>query len=174
VPKEDAAEAAKRLLARYGVQSVPVPVEQIAVACGIQVVRTAADWRESGFLLRDGHRTIIGINGKNSSRRQRFTIAHELGHYELHAGKPLIVDQSVMVNKRNDVSSEASDKEEIDANRFAAELLMPRTFVLAAVHRLLTGSVGSREELVATLARDFDVSSEAMGWRLVNLGISSS
>jgi Zn-dependent peptidase ImmA (M78 family) len=149
-------------------------VEQIAVACGIQVVRTAADWQESGFLLRDDSRTIIGINSKNSPRRQRFTIAHELGHWMLHKGKPLIVDQSVMINKRNDVSSKATDEEEIAANQFAAELLMPHSLILNAVHQLLTSGVGSREELVTTLARNFDVSGEAMGWRLINLGVLSS
>jgi Zn-dependent peptidase ImmA (M78 family) len=171
VPRADATKAAADLRARFSVSSAPVPVEQIAVDLGIQVVRTAADWQESGFLLRDNGRNIIGINSRNSLKRQRFTIAHELGHWMLHEGKPLIVDQSVMINKRNGVSSQASDEEEIAANQFAAELLMPKSFVLDSVRQLLTSGVGSRDELIAALARSFDVSGEAMGWRLINLGL---
>jgi len=157
-----------------GVIAPPVPVEQIAIYKGIQVVRSAAEWSESGFLLRDNERIIIGVNSRNSPRRQRFTIAHELGHWCLHEGKPLIVDQSVMINKRDDVSSQATDSQEIDANYFAAELLMPKQFVADAVRRHMRTSGGSREEFVTALARDFDVSTEAMGWRLINLGVLSS
>jgi hypothetical protein len=35
-------------------------------------------------------------------------------------------------------------------------------------------NIGSREELITVMAREFDVSSEAMGWRLINLGLLSS
>lgn len=157
-----------------GISAPPVPVEQIAISNGIQVVRSAAEWSESGFLLRDNGRTIIGINSRNSTKRQRFSIAHELGHWCLHKGKPLIVDQSVMISKRDDVSSQATDREEIEANQFAAELLMPKQFVADAVKRHMRTSAGSREEFVTALARDFDVSTEAMGWRLINLGVFSS
>lgn len=168
-------ERAVELLASFGteVSMPPVPVEQIAVRYGIQIVRSAAEWSESGFLLRDNGRIIIGINSRNSPKRQRFTIAHELGHYVLHEGKPLIVDQSVMINKRDDVSSQATDREEIQANQFAAELLMPKNLVSRELRRQVAAA-GSREELITALARTFDVSNDAMGWRLINLGILSS
>lgn len=172
--RSDIDRRAAGLLRSYGVTAPPVPVEQIAISKEIQVVRSAAEWSESGFLLRDNENIIIGINSRNSPKRQRFSIAHELGHWCLHKGKPLIVDQSVMINKRDDVSSQATDSEEIEANQFAAELLMPKQFVVDAVRRHITTSGGSREEFVTALARDFDVSSEAMGWRLINLGMLSS
>jgi len=152
----------------------PVDVEQIARSEGITVVRSAAEWSESGFLLRDGKSVVIGINSRNARKRQRFTIAHELGHWQLHGGRPLIVDQSIMINKRDDVSSQATDAEEMDANRFAANLLMPRPFILDAIRYEMKAGVGSRDELVAALARDFDVSADAMGYRLINLGVLSS
>lgn len=169
-----AEQCAARLLAACEIKVPPVPVEQIAANHGIQVIRSAAEWNESGFLLRDNGRIIIGINGRNSPRRQRFTIAHELGHWQLHEGKPLIVDQSVMVNKRDDVSSQATDREEIQANQFAAELLMPQLYVAAELRRQMNSAIGSREELITNLARAFDVSNDAMGWRLINLGILST
>ncbi|MFD0882967.1 ImmA/IrrE family metallo-endopeptidase [Streptosporangium algeriense] len=165
---------ASELLKTHGVESLPIPVEQIATASGIQIVRSAAEWSESGFLLREPKRTIIGINSRNAPKRQRFTIAHELGHWTLHEGRPLIVDQSVMINKRDNISSQATSREEIEANQFAAELLMPRWFFPESINTHMKSGIGSRDELIAALAREFDVSNDAMGWRLTNLGILSS
>jgi Zn-dependent peptidase ImmA (M78 family) len=172
--REDVSRRAADLLAGSNVRGAPVPVEQLAIAHGIQIVRSAAEWSESGFLLRDNGRVIIGINSRNSPKRQRFTISHELGHWLMHDGKPLIVDQSVMINKRDDISSQATDWQEIQANQFAAELLMPKEFVMDELRRQMTPDIGSREELITVLARAFDVSNDAMGWRLINLGVLSS
>jgi Zn-dependent peptidase ImmA (M78 family) len=172
--RSEISQRAADLLATCRVTAPPVPVEQIAASHGIQIVRSVAEWNESGFLLRDNGRIIIGINARNSPKRQRFTIAHELGHWLLHEGKPLIVDQSVMINKRDDVSSQATDLQEIQANQFAAELLMPHRFLIDELHRHMSSGIGSREELITTLARVFSVSNDAMGWRLINLGILSS
>jgi Zn-dependent peptidase ImmA (M78 family) len=166
-------EMAKKLLARHDIFAPPVLVEDIALDEGLKVVRSAADWNESGFLLRDSSETIIGINSRNAPKRQRFTIAHELGHWMLHDNKRLIVDQSVMLYKRNDVSSQATDEQEIEANSFAAELLMPRSMV-REVAKTLRSNATSREDFVTAIAREFDVSIEAMGYRLINLGVLSS
>lgn len=169
--REDVRRYAAGLLAESGVSTVPVPVEQIAVSKGIQIVKSAAGWSESGFLLRDNGRVIIGINARNSPKRQRFTIAHELGHWLMHDGKPLIVDQSVMINKRDDVSSQATDAQEIQANQFAADLLMPKESIMSELRRQMNPGIGSREEIITLLARTFDVSNDAMNWRLINLGV---
>jgi Zn-dependent peptidase ImmA (M78 family) len=169
--REDVRQRAVNLLAESGVLGAPVPVEQIAVANGIQIIRSAAEWSESGFLLRDNGRVIIGINARNSPSRQRFTIAHELGHWLMHDGKPLIVDQSVMINKRDDVSSQATDLQEVQANQFAADLLMPKEYVMDELRQQMSSDIGSREELITLLARRFDVSNDAMNWRLINLGV---
>jgi Zn-dependent peptidase ImmA (M78 family) len=88
----------------------------------------------------------------------------------MHEGQRLIVDQSVMINKRDDVSSQATDVQEIDANRFAADLLMPKEFIRDEIRQTASG-IGSRDELVTLLARMFDVSNDAMNWRLINLGV---
>lgn len=167
-------ESALTLLKQSDKAFLPVPVEDIAIHNGIQVVRSAASWSESGFLLRSDGVAIIGINGRNSSKRQRFTIAHELGHWLLHEGRPLIVDQSVMINKRDGVSSQATDREEIEANQFAAGLLMPERWIHDVVSKQMELGAASREGLISTLAATFEVSVEAMSWRLINLGILSS
>lgn len=166
---------ARKLLTKYAVTSAPVPVDQIAVREGAQIARLHFDGPESGFILRDGKRTIIGVNTRTSMRRQRFTIAHEIGHSVLHEGK-LIVDHAVRVNWRDEVSSQATDRQEIAANAFAAELLMPSDLVFnhladyAESVRSNNESI-ARDELIAQLARTFNVSIEAMGYRLINLGI---
>jgi len=165
---------ARELLDKHGVVKPPVPVEDIAQAEGIQVVRSPASGTESGFLLRDNRRTIIGVNSLTSRRRQRFTIAHELGHWQLHDGQPLIVDHTIRINKRDSVSSAAKDWQEIQANAFAAALLMPDYLVQRAVDREQEIGIETREGLTLTLAKEFDVSTEAMGFRLINLGVFSS
>ena len=172
--RDEVSERALEFLKKYGIDDYPTPVEDIAIELGIQVVRGAAEWSESGFLLRDGENVVIGVNSRNSPKRQRFTIAHELGHWLLHEGKPLIVDQSIMVNKRNDVSSQATDKQEIEANQFAAVILMPKRHVASAIRQCAKRTFNSRDEFIAAMAKEFDVSAEAMSWRLINLGVLSN
>jgi Zn-dependent peptidase ImmA (M78 family) len=158
------------LLAKYEVTEAPVPIERIAESEGAMVVRNHFPGHESGFALREGGRWIIGVNTATSPRRQRFTVAHELGHLLLHEGRPLITDYSVYVSNRDNTSSLGTDTEEIQANGFAAEILMPREMVITELEKELEDAA-SRDELIARLARTFKVSNEAMGYRLVNLNI---
>jgi Zn-dependent peptidase ImmA (M78 family) len=124
----------------------------------------------SGLLYRDGTRTIIGVNSAHAPTRQRFTIAHELGHLLLHPGKPMILDRA-RVNLRNSVSSMATDTQEIEANQFAASLLMPRDFLFGELKRM---PAKQSDLLIDGLAQKFNVSREAMRHRLVNLGFLPS
>jgi Zn-dependent peptidase ImmA (M78 family) len=163
-------EVARQLLTEYSIEQAPVPVEEVATKQGAEIVRQRSDGPESGFALRVDGRWIIGVNTQTSRLRQRFSIAHELGHLLLHEGKQLIVT-SARIDLRNSVSSMGTDAEEIDANRFAAELLMPRDLVMKSVSAIIKEKQPTRDELVRRLAREFDVSTDAMGYRLINLGI---
>lgn len=174
VSNRDIEATARNFLDKRGILSAPVPVEDLAWQEDIQVVRSPASGGESAFLMRSAQATIIGINSLTSRRRQRFSIAHELGHWFLHDGRPLIVDHSIRINKRDQVSSAATDHEEIEANAFAAALLMPAHLVQRAVDREQEFGIDSRDTLVQSLAKEFDVSTEAMGYRLINLGVFSS
>jgi len=170
--RDRARDIARQMIHDYGITRPPIRIEEIAHSQGIEIVRHRFEGPESGFALRDGSRRIIGLNTQTSRRRQRFTVAHELGHLLLHEGK-IIVDQAVLrVDLRNDVSSMGTDVEEIEANAFAATLLMPENIVFDHVFKLVKadGQI-TRETLIAELARIFDVSAEAMGYRLINLGI---
>lgn len=158
------------LLKKHDLYSFPIAVEDLARAEGIKIARTPFKGTQSGFALSQGEVRVIGVNSLTSRRRQRFTIAHELGHLVLHS-KDLIIDHSVRVNWRDERSSMGTDREEVEANAFAAELLMPQRAVREAVNDLVRRGVSAREEIIATLGTSFDVSQEAMGFRLINLGV---
>lgn len=166
-------DRARQMIEDYQISNPPIHVEAITEAHGFEIARHRFDGPESGFALRDGKRSIIGVNIQTSRRRQRFTIAHELGHMLMHEGRPLTVDQAVLrVDLRNDVSSMAADSQEIEANTFAATLLMPDEMVFEYATILLRSKPDiSRDDLITSLARTFDVSVEAMGYRLISLGI---
>lgn len=99
------------------------------------------------------------------TQRQRFTIAHELGHFLLHEGITNHVDRSYRVNFRSAESSQATNVEEIEANYFAASILMPKHMLDArnAEEAL------DNDAMVGALAREFHVSRLAMSLRLANL-----
>lgn len=160
------------VLQRHGGAVLPIDVEQIAEREGATVVRQDLDSNLSGMLFRDSGRRVIGINSSQPLTRQRFTVAHEIAHLLLHKGRPMIVDTSIRVNKRDHISSMATDTEEIEANAFAAELLMPRHLVLGEWEKLQRrGRASSGEAVLNELALRFGVSSQAMAYRLINLGI---
>ena len=124
------------------------------------------------MLFRDSARTVIGVNSFHAPVRQRFTIAHEIGHLLLHETRAMIVDTHVY--RRDETSSMGTKKEEREANRFAAELLMPSDFVERAVDDALSEDPGiTTKQLVSGLASAFQVSEQAMEIRLGNLNILS-
>jgi Zn-dependent peptidase ImmA (M78 family) len=166
-------DAAVELLSDQGVTAPPVPVEELATSLGCNVSYQPFQESDiSGLLFRDGERIIVGVNASQSKRRQRFTVAHEIAHLVLHPGRPMILEKLVRVNLRDGLSSQATSREEIEANQFAAALLMPREFVFAQVHKLAQSKHQvTDEEVIQSLADIFDVSVQAMRYRLINLGL---
>lgn len=103
--REQAAEArtrARHLLEKHGVREAPVDVERIARVEGLAIER-----RELGDLDGQLVGSRIEVNAGHSLVRQRFTIAHELGHFVMH---------------REHGPHEHSER---DADVFAAALLIP-------------------------------------------------
>src|SRR2546430_15631384 len=83
--------AAEQLLAKLNIGEVPTPLEDVARYLNIQISR-APSAEFSGLLIRkDGH-ALIGVNSSEAAVRQRFTIAHEIGHFLLHPQKDAFVD----------------------------------------------------------------------------------
>ncbi len=122
------------------------------------------------MLFREGNRAIIGVNATHPPTRQRFTIAHEIGHFLMHSERSMFVDKTVVFRDRS--SSLGTDAEEIEANQFAAALLMPETLVLSEVKALVASSKSRNgDRWVKQLAKQFDVSPQSMQFRLANLGV---
>jgi Zn-dependent peptidase ImmA (M78 family) len=160
-----AEKKAKELLENQGITGPPVPVETIARKIGVELVFEPFKGEDdiSGILYREGEQSIIGINSAHVNTRQRFSIAHEIGHLVLHT-KRLFVDKIIRIDFRDATSSLAIDNEEISANVFAAELLMPRNFIEREMKRISSKrkSLPSKEKLIKELANILDVSLQAM------------
>jgi Zn-dependent peptidase ImmA (M78 family) len=141
---------------------IPLPVDpfQIAQRLGIKAYSAGLDEGVSGMLIkRPGEDPEIYVHASDSQNRQRFTCAHELGHYVKRSNAGDTAWE--YVEHRDLLASQGRDPEEIFANQFAAELLMPREAVEA-----LHDDLGP-----AALAYEFGVSADAMHYRLVNLGL---
>ncbi len=163
---------ARDLLQEQKITEPPVPVETIAKNIGAKIVFEPFDGTDdiSGILYQDGPYNIIGINSVHHRNRQRFSIAHEIGHLVLHK-KKLFIDKAVKIDFRDSTSSKAINAEEIAANAFAAELLMSREFVVSEIERILKRKRSmAKDDLIATLSGIFEVSTKAMEYRLNNLG----
>lgn len=160
---------ADRLLSEAGISGEPVRVFEVARAVGVRIRLGPMPSELSGFLLREDKTAIIGVNNLHPRRRQNFTVAHELGHLRLHPTGSF-VDRKLSFYFRDSKSGLASDRREIDANQFAAELLMPEKYLRPYLHGKNV-DLGD-EELLESIARKFEVSTQALSFRLINLGIA--
>jgi len=164
---------ATELVTRLSLRTPPIDVEGIIRSIGnIRIDIRSLEDDVAGFLIRKrGSKTaVIGINSNQARTRARFTLAHELGHYLLHLKDDLHVDQKFTVKLRSSVSSQGVDFEEMEANLFAAELLMP--------HELLEREIAGADpfdfdehDFIESLGKKFRVSGQAMSIRLSSLGL---
>ena len=148
------------IVARH-VSSYPVKVGELAEELGIKVVRSPMPPKISGLIqpsteARSGFE--IRVNKYEVPERQRFTVAHEIGHFLLHRqdiGSGVV--DSIMYR------STLTSKKETEANRAAADIVMPSDAVRRELHRLGGINVpGVVEEMAAI----FRVSVPAMKVRL--------
>ena len=155
-----------KLLKQQGSNGPPVSVDRIAKAQGCTV--KASDLRDvSGILVRSKDGNIIGVNSTHPEARRRFTIAHELGHLMLHEGEQVHFDKEFRVSLRSNESSAGTNVEEMEANFFAASLLMPDA-MLAADPRAYSIELENVESM-RELASAYKVSVQAMTLRLARL-----
>ncbi len=154
----------QKLFIEYKIKKPPIDVEKIANKLGIKIKYTSFDSDEvCGLLVRKGDEVILGVNQNHSTNRHRFSIAHEIGHYVLHMTKPIFIDGAF---NRNQKSSTGTESEEIEANTFAAELLMPEHFLSGDIEKINEWD----EHTIRNLADKYNVSVEALVYRLTNLG----
>ncbi|KRT92194.1 ImmA/IrrE family metallo-endopeptidase [Bacillus sp. GM2] len=157
-------EKAQEVLQAYTSQDEPINPIAIAEKLGIKVINAefTTDMISGALQVHPGDDSRVAtiyVKHDDAPVRKRFTIAHELGHYFLHAESQtdFIDEQSVFFRNGQ------KNKEETEANDFAANLLMPRELVLK-----IWGMSGD----VEFLSHYFGVSRTAMKYRLNNLGVS--
>ena len=149
-------------LIRERQRSYPVDVEGLAGDFGIEVIRK--DWPDnlSGAIGYDKSGYFIIVNSKQSENQQRFTIAHEIGHYILHRdriGTDGIRDDILYQSKLRGVDERA-------ANLLAADILMPADMLGQAVI-----DAGGWKNL-NRIAEKLKVSRTALSSRLETLNIT--
>ncbi len=114
--------------------------------------------RAAEHLVVDG--AAEATSGETPTRRHRFTIAHELGHWVCHAHAA--EEAAPAYCRSQDLSQDADRDLEREANVFGAELLMPQ----AAMREAWAAFPDTAEVAVR-----FDVSALAAQWRLYSFGL---
>jgi Zn-dependent peptidase ImmA (M78 family) len=128
-----------------------------------------------------GEKAVIRINPfQNSYKpRERFTLAHEIGHYCLHSSS----SKDGFTDSRKTMSRSESywDKFESEANSFAAQLLMPKNLLIAEGKKVIntykieeSKAIMPAKLFIEQMCGIFEVSNKAMEYRLKNLGIVKS
>lgn len=173
IPKE-----ASDLLVQYGLFSAPVDLEKLSAHLGATIHTEPLEDEVSGMLVvTEGTKHIV-VNKNHHQNRQRFTIAHEIGHLCLHHknGDQLFVDTKLAVyhrigaassNAYSAPNSTTTCDEERQANNFAASLLMPEALLRTYIDSRQLDI--SDEFDVSLLANAFCVSEQAMSIRLNNI-----
>ena len=154
-----------RYLAAFGGDEIPVPVEAIAEdLLGLRVEESDELGDCSGMLLPAERLILVNagerLAGEVPVRRQRFTVAHELGHWVCHALGARLPQPTYC--RAKDLAEDADRALEREANVFAAELLMPEEAVRAA---------WAAEPAIEAVAVRFGVSGLAAHWRLYGFGL---
>ena len=154
---------ARKVLNRLEIAEPPVDVAQVAKQLGIKL----ADDREfesdiSSLLLVKGDEFIICVNKMHHAHRRRFSIAHEIGHFLLHKDEAPYFDKDYEVYFRANAAESPDDLREVEANQFAAELLMPLSMIRNDLNR-------TPPPTASDLAKKYKVSEQAMTFRLASL-----
>lgn len=124
----------------------------------VVVAQLGGEGLSGAYVLRRGTPFIL-VNGSDSPVRARFTLAHEYGHHCLEHGQAL--DAGLRF-------SLIGDPREVDANRFAAELLLPRAGIDWWFER--HGDPRPDLEVVVRVAHEFGVSAHVARYRLDGAG----
>ncbi|MGI0485501.1 ImmA/IrrE family metallo-endopeptidase [Pantanalinema rosaneae CENA516] len=166
-----AKKEALKILKNYG-DSIPVDIESIVRSEGVLIRKEELEDIVSGMLVIKNDHAVIGVNSKHHPNRQRFTIAHEFGHYLLHRQLANVFFDESLVFFRDKEASEGKKYQEIEANTFAAELLMPESVLKERIiEQPLDAFDESDESALVKLAAELEVSVQALTIRLTRLGL---
>lgn len=142
---------------------IPVKVSALAQDLGLSVLSATLPAGIAGEIrpAAENNSYIVRVNRHDSKGRQRFTVAHEIAHFLIHR-------DYIGSGISDDVlyRSALSDSREAEANRLAAEILMPADKVRATF-----AAAEGVEAKITKLAEEFNVSEAAMRIRLEIMGL---
>lgn len=165
---------AEKLAENVGKGEIPVNVDNIAKSLGLEVLYAELGEDVSGLLISDGTSAQVCVQESDVRVRQRFTIAHEIGHHflrhQFETGEHVHVDKGNYISQRGPRASEGIDSKEVEANQFAASLLMPSKTLRQRISKMTRGGP-LLDNHVTLLAADFEVSEQAMTIRLSSLAL---
>ena len=148
-------------------KSTPVNLTALARHLDVNIRHQAFDDNISGCIHKTEDGWEIVVNAKHPKTRQRFTLAHELGHFIYHRNRLGQGTNDTRAYRADPnaafYNSDIERKHEVEANKFAAGLLMPIDQVVHAVRT-------TRLNDPAVLAPLFGVSPAAMQIRIEALG----
>lgn len=153
----------REILEKY-LSECPVRVGEIARELNVKIKVAGMPTGISGQIKNEEDGYVIRVNRYEARERQRFTIAHELAHFMLH--KNLIDKSADGITDNVLYRSGAPESIEYEANRLAAEVVMPVSQVEKALREDFNKMV--TEETIEGLAGRFQVSKTAMEIRLGN------
>lgn len=141
----------------------PVLVERIANALGISEINRVDTDSYEGMLITDSAKSagIIAVRERSRRERQRFTIAHEIGHFVI----PTHGRNAQCSLQQLQTKADTGGSKEAQANAFAACLLMPESLLNKAMKKWRDPDVS----MVIELAERFEVSKEAMARRIMDI-----
>lgn len=158
------APAEKAILDQY-ISEYPVKLGQLARDLGVAIKVSSMGTGISGQISREGDQYVIRVNRNEARERQRFTVAHELSHYLLHRN---VIDSSPEGIKDTVLYRSGKPEQiEFEANRLAAEIVMPMSLVARELQSSFGGLV--TEATIESLASRFEVSKAAMEIKLSTL-----
>ena len=160
---DPAVEANKVLENFWENRGFPVDPVTIAKSLGVQVFDTVLPEKVSGALIKEaGKDPVIALHATDHDNRKRFTCSHELGHYVSRVESNRLDTQYGYIDYRGEAAAKGTDPEEVFANQFAANLLMPEKAIRTKRRKYSS---------YIQLAQYFGVSVEALKHRLNTLGI---
>ena len=163
---EEIEELTSEILLNNDMYKIPVDIIKIANTNDIKIYEGDLEKKVSGAIRYDkvNDKYEILINKNDAKVRQRFTIAHELGHYFLHKeylkSEEILID--IMYRTVEMTDNEDDKKREREVDYFAGAILMNRTLLRKAYEE---------NHSIQELADIFNVSVSAMTVRLDILGL---
>lgn len=194
--KDEIEASANKLLKSISYFDGPVDLDMACQHLGLtQIDESESVPNADGYEIlgkADFANNVISIYDSGNPRRQRFTLAHEIGHFQLQHGAFLrsetTIKQDLMISDPDSMGN-SIDRMEYQANLFASQLLLPKTTLLLKIRHLKKefdfrykgdcnifvddqpGNQADFFKIISGVSEFFDVSTTAVQIRLKGLGL---